>query len=172
MACLFVPRLLTAQMLEARYTIETTFDGDTIMTLYEKNKGKILLNTVSGELLFKANLADIRTANDSIDSLLMDEEKLFLVFQANIGQSISDLIGKQNDDRYHKIIGTVQVDNKSYSAEAYIKFKNLSDKSDLKNLLMDLKLEVDPKQVHIPYLSDFFEHILILQVNECVVRRS
>ena len=154
-----------AQTSDSRFAIETTLE-DKATVVYEENRGALKLNSSTGELIFITNLANFQTGNKTIDSLVSEQKIMLFTFNANIGQNIPGLMDEQNDDKYHAITGIVTVNNLSYNTEAFIRLKNLSEKSNLSKVLVDLKLEIDPKIVKLPYLSDYFKNVLLFQIDD------
>jgi hypothetical protein len=155
-----------SQNLQSRYAIETTLGSDKTPVVYKENYGEFRFNSNTGELFFSTNLGNLKTGNKNTDSLLLEKGLILFTFTANLGQNLFELIDQQNDDKYHKILGTVVVNNVSYNAEAFVKLKNISEKSNLSKLLMDLKLDIDPKVIKIPILSDYFKNILLFHIEE------
>ena len=153
-----------AQTSDSRFAVETVLDKATVV--YEENRGALKLNSGTGELIFITNLANFQTGNKTTDSLLTEQKIMLFTFNANIGQNITGLMDQENDDKYHTITGIVTVNNVSYNTEASIRLKNLSEKSNLSKVLVDLKLEVDPKIIKLPYLSDYFKNILLFQIDD------
>lgn len=162
---------IKAQITETRFGIETTFDGKTPVA-YEGNYGAIKLNTNTSELVFQTNLADIKTRNKKVDSLLNEVETIAFIFKGNVGIDVFKLITEQNDDTYHKILGSVIVDNIVYQAEGYIKLENFGDKSNLNKLYIDFKIQIDPKLIQIPYLSAYFNNQLLIEINDGLINQT
>jgi hypothetical protein len=171
MLVLYFSFIMRAQTVQTRYTIETTFN-DTITTTYEGNYGSIKLSSTTADLLFTTNLANLKTGNKKIDSLLIEQERIPFSFQGNLGQGLFGIINEENDDTFHKITGTITVDNISYPAEARIRIENLPDKTNISKALLDLILEFDPKVVKIPFLSTYFNNKLLFQINDGVVNQN
>lgn len=161
---------IDAQIAETRYAIETTFDGKTPVT-YEQIYGSLRLNSTNGELTFTTNLAKLKTGNSTIDSTLSEVERLPFSFQGMLGQDLFGIIKDVNDDSYHKVVGSVTVNNVSYSTIAMLKIENISNKSDMSKMLLDMRLDIDPKVIIIPYLSDYFNNILIFQIEDGTVNK-
>ena len=162
---------LKAQTMQTRFTIETTFN-DTTTATYEGNYGSIKLNSTTSDLVFTTNLANLKTGSKRIDSLLIEQERVQFTFQGNLGRGLFGIINEENDDTFHKITGTITVDDVSYPAEARIRIENLPDKSNISKALLDLIIEFDPKVVKIPFLSTYFTNKLLFQVNDGVVNQS
>ena len=159
-----------SQNAETRFVIETTFN-DTIPVLYEQNYGSLKFNSTTGDLTFSTNLANFKTGNKITDSLLSEKKQIQFTFQGNLDQNLFKIVGEENDDKLHKITGNILVNNISYFTDAYVSVENFSDKSAPSKILLDLKLEVDPKVVVIPYLSNYFNHVLLFQINNGVIMK-
>jgi hypothetical protein len=170
---LFLPCTIDAQGIESRFAIETTYDGKTPV-VFEENYGSLKLNSNTGDLVFTTNLKKFKTDVKSVDSLLslQNPDMLLFKFSANLGQSIFGLINEENDNTNHKIIGTILVNNKSYPTEAYVNFKNLTEKSNLTKALIDLNFVVDPKIVIIPCLSDYFKNTLLFEMEDGYINQN
>jgi hypothetical protein len=160
-----------SQTYENRYAIETTLDGKTPI-VYEENTGSLQLNSSTGDLIFTTNLANFKTEDKVTDSLLSDQEFVIFKFTANVGQNIFGLINDQNADKYTRITGIILVNNVSYNTEASIRLNNLTEKSNMSKALVDMKLEVNPKVIKIPYISDYFKNILLFQVDDGYVNQN
>lgn len=153
---------------EARYALETSLDGKTTK-VYEKSFCTIQLNSSSGEMNLYTDLATLQTDNKKTDSLLAQEEQIPFAVKATLSDGISGVINDENGETYHKIIGTLTVDNAASPVEVYVRVKNLADKSDVSKALMDVKFEIDPKSVSLPVLSDYFTNTLVFQVNNAFI---
>lgn len=162
---------LKAQLIESRYAIETTFD-DKAPTVYEENYGVVRLNTSSGDLVFTTDMAKLKTGNKKVDSLLMEQETIPLVFKGNLGQGLFGIINQENDDTYHKVVGTITVNGNSYAAAVNVKIDNMADKSNMSKALLDLKFELDPAVVTMPCLTAYFNHVLFFQLNDGYVNQN
>jgi hypothetical protein len=155
---------IKAQSSDSRYSVQTIFDNN--LVTYEGNRGALRLDINSGDLIFISNLANFQTGHKTTDSLLSEQHVMLLTFNANIGQNIFELIDRQNDDRYHMTTGTITVNNVSYNMEGFFRLKNLGEESNLSKVLVDLKLEIDPKIVKLPYLSDYFKNTLVFYIED------
>jgi hypothetical protein len=169
-ALLLITASLKAQITETRFAIETTFDGKTPVS-YDQNFGSLTLNSSSGELRFSTNMAKLKTGDKTIDSLLAEQDQIQLVFQGNVGQVLFGIINEENDDTYHKVLGTITVNNSTYQTVAYLKIENLSNKSDVSKSLLDLRLDIDPEVILIPYLSDYFNSHLLFQIEDGFINK-
>jgi len=156
---------IKAQISDSRYVVETTLDNKTPV-VYEDNRGAFKFNINTGDLLFVTNLSNFKTGNKTTDSLLSEQEVILFTFSANTGQNLSGLIDQQNDDKYHSVTGIITVNNVTYNKEGFYRLKNLSERSNLSKVLVDLKLEIDPKVIKLPYLSDYFKNTLIFEVED------
>lgn len=161
---------LKSQTAETRYAIETTFDGKTPVT-FEEMFGALNLNSNTGELTFTTNLAKLKTGNKTVDSLLNEQALLPFTFQGSLGQDLFAIIKDQNDDTFHKVVGSVTVNNINYPSIAQVKIENISNKSDISKTFLDLRLEIDSKVIRIPYLSDYFNSILLFQIENGVLNK-
>ena len=168
---IFLPKAATSQIIESRFAIETTFNDKTPIA-YEENYGSLKLNSNTSDLIFTTNLANIRTGDKKVDSLLIEQENIPFTFRANLGQGLFSLINEENDDAYHKILGEITVNNVTYQAEAYVKIENFSDKSNMSKALLDLKLQLDPKAITIPFLSAYFNNIILFQINDGIINQN
>jgi hypothetical protein len=159
-----------AQNTEIRFAVETTFN-DTVSIAYEQNYGSLKYNSGTSDLIFTTNLANFKTGNKKIDSLLIDKEQIQFLFQSNLGLGFFGVVREENDNIYHKITGTVIVNNISYPTEAFVAVENFADKSSPGKILLDLKLEINPKIVIIPYLSNYFNNVLVFQVSDGIIMK-
>ena len=160
-----------SQTLQSRFAIETTFNDKTPIA-YEENYASLKLNSNTSDLTFNTNLSNIRTGDKNVDSLLIEQENIQFTFQANLGQGLFGLINEENDDTYHKILGTITVNNINYKSEAYVKIENFADKSNMSKSLLDFKLQFDPKIIIIPYLSNYFNNTVLFQMNGGIINQN
>jgi hypothetical protein len=160
-----------AQAIKTRYAIETTFDKK-VPVAYEELFGSLVLNSVSGDITFTTDLADIKTGDKRTDSLLAGQENIPFVFQAGLPQGLSGVVNAENDDKFHKIVGAITVNGSSFPLEAEMRVNNLINRSDLSKALLDLRFEIDPKVVLIPILSDYFKNILLFQVSDGIINQN
>ncbi len=162
---------LNAQVVETRYGIATTFDDKTTVS-YDENYGSLILNSGSGDITFSTDLARLKTLNKRVDSLLTDLEKIPLTFKANLAQGLFAIVNEENDETYHRLVGTLVVNNQSYNAEALVRVNNFVAKSDISKALLDMSLEIDPKKVTLPVLSDYFSNVLLFQITDGIINQN
>lgn len=162
---------IRSQILETRYAIQTTFD-DKKPVAYESNYGSLRINSSSGDLIFSTDLAALKTGNNKTDSLLVETGKIPFTFFGNLSQGLFGIINEENDDNYHKVLGTITINQSVYPAEAYVRINNLSDKSDISKALLDFRLQIDPRSVSIPILSDYFKNALLFLVIDGVINQN
>lgn len=153
-----------SQLGNTRYALETTFNDTAVV--YEESNGVLKLNYVTNDLTFSTTLNQLTTGNKNIDSLLLNEAKINFDFTANLEQGLFGLIKQENDDTYHTIIGTITINNISYTAQAQIRVNNFGDKSNTSKALFDFKLQFNPKKIIIPILSNYFTNDALIQIND------
>jgi hypothetical protein len=158
-----------AQIAETHYAIETLFSNTPV--LYERNLGTVKFNANTNELVFSTNLANLKTGSKSIDSALADQELIQFTYVGNLGKDLFGIVKEENNDDYRKIVGTIIVNSTSYPAEAFLRIKNLAYKSDLSKALFNLRLEVNPKIIFIPYLSSYFENPIVFIIEDEIVNK-
>jgi hypothetical protein len=165
LSLLLLPFLSAAQLQQSRFVIETTLDGKS-PAIYEENYGTVRLSPNTGDISFYTNLADVKTNNAKTDSLLQKQETIRFSFEGNLREGLASIINEVNNDKFHKVEGTLYINTVAYPMEAYVKIDNFGDRSNFSKAMMDLKLTVDPAIISLPCLSDYFKNTLVMQVND------
>ena len=154
------------------YSIETTYNNGTAV-VYAGNFGVLNLNYNTNDIMFTANLAILKTGNKKVDSLLVEQKVIQFTFEANLGQGLLGLINEVNDNTYHKILGTLMVNNISYQTIAYVRIENvLKDSRKINKTLIDIKLQFEPNKVNIPHLSGYFNNTMLFKINDGIIYQN
>jgi hypothetical protein len=155
---------------EIHYVVLTTFNGKTPVT-YDQNYGSLNYSAGTGDLTFTTNLANFKTGSKKIDSLLLEKGQMQFTFLSNLGRDFFAIVREENDHTAHKIMGSVVVNNTYYPTEAYVEVEDFADKSNPGKIILDLKLDIDPKKIFIPYLSNYFNNDIVFQVNDGIIMK-
>ncbi|MBS1651446.1 MAG: hypothetical protein JSU07_05470 [Bacteroidetes bacterium] len=162
---------LFSQNLKTRYSIETTLDDKSPLTL-DENYGSLVVSSSLGDVSFACNLAEINTGILKIDSLLRDKENIRLVFNGAVDQNLFKIARKENDDNYYDTPGSVILNGKEFQVTAQIRINNFSDRSQSKQLLIDLRLPIDAQKMNIPIFSDYFKFPLLINMRGNIVNQN
>ncbi len=114
----------------------------------------VFLNTASGDLSVKLNLHELKTGNNTVDSIMNAYTTVELVFSGNTQMDIFRMFETQNDGRSYTINGTVSILGKSWSSKAIFDPINFNGAFDPGEIKMEFRLFLDPRANYIPGFSD------------------
>jgi hypothetical protein len=107
------------------------------------------LNLTSGEFNLKADLSNLRTGNEKLDSAIVSKGLQPLMFKGNISENLFLFNQQINDEKYYNMPGQLFLNGINYSCTAQFDPVNFADKSETKNYRMYFKLIVEASKIFI-----------------------
>lgn len=145
----------------------------------EDNKGKpftafsesafMNLSLSTGEFLLKADLADLKTGDRRLDSLIAAKGSQPFIFKGKIVENLM-LFGEQaNDEKSYNLEGQLTINNISLACVAQYDPVNFGEKNQTNSYRMDFKLSVDPAKMAILGLENKLNKQLVFEVMDGIV---
>ncbi len=125
----------------------------------------MIYNLGTGEFVFKMDLSSVVTGKRKLDSLFNGLNDQILLFKGNyVGQAF-ELVSGSNDKKERTFSGILSLNANSQNCTIRVQSVNYSEKTDSKNLKLDITFEADPAKLNIPVLKDLTKNSVEIEVN-------
>ena len=170
---LFAGIQLSAQSSDI-YTTQTK-----LLIQSEDNKGKAFtafsesaymnLSLSTGEFLLKADMADIKTGDRRLDSIIASKGSQPFTFKGKIVENLLVFGEQASIDKYYNLEGQLTINTISIPCVAQYDPVNFGEKSQTNNYRMDFKLAIDPTKMAILGLENKLNRQLVFEVMDGIV---
>jgi hypothetical protein len=109
----------------------------------------MIISLSTGDFTLKANLQNINTGDNSLDSLIYIQGSQPFIFKGTVNGNLYLLNELANDEKSHNMRGQLSLNEDSLSCIALYDLVNFAEKSETKNFRMTFKLVVDASKISI-----------------------
>jgi len=127
------------------------------------------LSLSTGEFVLKADMADIRTGDGRLDSILSTKGPQPFLFKGKIVENLLIFADQTQDGQDYNLEGQLMINNLALNCVAQYDPVNFGEKSETKSYRMDFKLVVDPAKMAILGLENKISKQLVFEVMDGIV---
>lgn len=124
----------------------------------------MILNLSNGDFSLTADLANLKTGDTKLDSVIKSQGPQPLVFKGNITENLFLFNQQINDEKDYNMPGQLSINNTNLPCIAQFDPVNFGEKSDTKNYRIDFKLAVDANKIGILGLENKLNKQIIFEV--------
>ncbi len=159
----------------SKATLSTEIAG--VKTEAHSSQVLLFLDYSNQDFLMFIPLSSIKTYIPMCDSALSLEFDNKIVFKTTFSESLFDMLRNANDSRMFTSKGDLIINKERYEVVLSYKPVNFGSKDDLKNLLIDIHIELNPVDIKIPVLSNCYPNPISLDIlggylNDYLLARS
>lgn len=130
---------------------------------------QMTLNTVTGDFLLTFDVADLKTGNPKLDSVLISKGSQKIKFKGNIGENLFVFNQQVNNEKMYDMPGQLLLNNSAIDCVASFDPINYGEKSNTKNYRMDFKLEMDADKISILGLENKINNQFVIEVKSGII---
>ena len=146
-------------------SIDKKGDAFTAFTDYSQ----MTLNTATGDFLLSFDVADLKTGNAKLDSILISKGSQKIKFKGNIGENLFVFNQQVNNEKLYDMPGQLIINNSAINCVASFDPINYGEKSNTKNYRMDFKLEMDADKISILGLENKINNQFVIEVKSGII---
>lgn len=146
-------------------SIDKKGDAFTAFTDYSQ----MTLNTATGDFLLSFDVADLKTGNTKLDSILISKGSQKIKFKGNIGENLFVFNQQVNNEKLYDMPGQLIINNSAINCVASFDPINYGEKSNTKNYRMDFKLEMDADKISILGLENKINNQFVIEVKSGII---
>jgi len=133
------------------------------------NYSQMTLNTATGDFLLSFDVADLKTGNSKLDSVLISNGPQKIKFKGNIGENLFVFNQQVNNEKLYDMPGQLLLNNNAIDCVASFDPINYGEKSNTKNYRMDFKLEMDANKISILGLENKINNQFVIEVKSGII---
>ncbi len=130
---------------------------------------QMILNTATGDFLLSFDVADLKTGDSKLDSILISKGSQKIKFKGNIGENLFVFNQQVNNEKMYDMSGQLLLNNNIINCVASFDPINYGEKSNTKNYRMDFKLEIAAEKISIIGLENKINYQFLIEVKSGII---
>lgn len=130
---------------------------------------QMILITATGDFLLTFDVADLKTGDPKLDSVLTSKGSQKIKFKGNIGENLFVFNQQANNEKMYDMPGQLLLNNSAINCVASFDPINYGEKSNTKNYRMDFKLEMDADKISILGLENKINNQFVIEVKSGII---